>query len=86
VDGARGLLVHRYRVDEASRVDQALVLTPTAQNEYWLSRLLVAALTGPAGADELALEEAVREADPCLPCAAAPPGHMGLEIKTVVRQ
>jgi NAD-reducing hydrogenase large subunit len=80
VDGARGLLVHRYRVDRAGAVDQALVLTPTAQNEYWLARLLVAALR--AGAGETALEGAIREADPCLPCVSAPAGLMGVEVET----
>ncbi|MDR1634299.1 MAG: nickel-dependent hydrogenase large subunit [Bifidobacteriaceae bacterium] len=83
VDGARGLLVHRYRVDQEGKVDQALVLTPTAQNEYWLSRLLIRALTGDS--DHLALENAIREADPCLPCVAAPAGHMGVKINTVTK-
>jgi NAD-reducing hydrogenase large subunit len=82
VDGARGLLAHRYRTDQEGAVDQALILTPTAQNEYWLSRLLVQAFAAEAG--ELALENAIREADPCLPCVAAPAGHMGVAVKTVV--
>jgi NAD-reducing hydrogenase large subunit len=116
VDGARGLLVHRYQVDQSGLVERALVLTPTEQNQGWLSWLLKTALTNatellPDHSDAAALtseqgfvsrglrkesdcgeetlwgrlEEAVREADPCLPCVLAPPGQMGLEIKTVVR-
>jgi NAD-reducing hydrogenase large subunit len=84
VDGARGLLVHRYRVDAAGAVDQALILTPTAQNEYWLSRLLLAAVKRQAG--EPGLELAIREADPCLPCVAAPPGRMGVVVRTIAAE
>jgi NAD-reducing hydrogenase large subunit len=78
VDAARGLLVHRYRVDAAGAVDQALVLTPTAQNEHWLAELLVEALG--AGRDKAALEDAIRVADPCLPCVAAPVGYMAVAV------
>jgi NAD-reducing hydrogenase large subunit len=86
VDGARGLLVHRYAVDENDRVTAAQVLTPTAQNENWLACQLGAAVgdrpDGPVAAG-LDLEEAVKEADPCLPCSLAPAGTMGLLIETV---
>ncbi|MDR1428139.1 MAG: nickel-dependent hydrogenase large subunit [Bifidobacteriaceae bacterium] len=88
VDGARGLLVHRYDASSDGRMVRAQVLTPTAQNEYWLSQLLVRAVrTTPDGPVELCteLEDAIREADPCLPCASAPPGQMGLTIQTVPR-
>jgi NAD-reducing hydrogenase large subunit len=85
VDGARGLLVHRYAVDDRGHVTSAQVLTPTAQNEIWLGRLLEAAVAdrpdGPVAAG-LDLEEAIKEADPCLPCSLAPAGTMGLLIET----
>ncbi|MDR2347043.1 MAG: nickel-dependent hydrogenase large subunit, partial [Bifidobacteriaceae bacterium] len=81
VDGARGLLVHRYGLDRAGALGQALVLTPTAQNEPWLAQLLVEALR--AGADGAALEGAIRQADPCLPCVAAPSGLMAVAVETV---
>jgi NAD-reducing hydrogenase large subunit len=77
VDGARGLLVHSYTTDSAGVLVGAQILTPTAQNEYWLARLLLQA----ADADSAALEDAVREADPCLPCATAPKGRMGLVVE-----
>lgn len=77
VDGPRGLLVHRYHV-EGGRLLDAVILTPTAQNEPWLAQLLLA-----AGGSAEGLEEAVREADPCLPCSSAPVGGMGLVVDTV---
>ncbi|QGF23099.1 hypothetical protein [Raineyella fluvialis] len=91
VDGPRGLLVHRYRAASDGRVAAAVVLTPTAQNEYWLSHLLrqaVGAGTGASSRADLGLEDAIREADPCLPCSSAPAGAMGLvveETTSVVR-
>lgn len=38
----------------------------------------------PADATTLGLEDAIREADPCLPCSSAPPGAMGLRVDTLV--
>jgi NAD-reducing hydrogenase large subunit len=86
VDSARGLLVHRYQVDDDGSVNRATILTPTAQNEPWLAEMLQQVLSSaPPAADRqsvlLALENAIREADPCLPCAAAPPGTMGLTLE-----
>ncbi|MCL2466192.1 MAG: nickel-dependent hydrogenase large subunit [Micrococcales bacterium] len=89
-DGPRGLLVHRYVTDGSGTLTQAMILTPTAQNERWLAELLLDAVDHPgaAGADGVvagqpALEEAVREADPCLPVTSAPIGGMGLTVATV---
>lgn len=81
VDGPRGLLVHRYQVGEDGRLASAQILTPTAQNEPWLADLLLSAAVG--STDALGLEDAVREADPCLPCSSAPAGAMGLQVDTV---
>ncbi|WOP18678.1 nickel-dependent hydrogenase large subunit [Raineyella sp. LH-20] len=118
VDGPRGLLVHRYRTVDDGRVGAATVLTPTAQNEYWLALLLRRAVAadrdapgpddvpghaadrgdtgpgeqghgdpaGPYGPPMAArrlvdLEDAIREADPCLPCSSAPAGAMGLVVE-----
>jgi NAD-reducing hydrogenase large subunit len=75
VDSARGLLVHHYQADAAGQLTAAVILTPTAQNEPWLAALLTEALQ--TGGD---LEAAVRLADPCLPCTAALPGQMNLEL------
>ncbi|MEA5153746.1 nickel-dependent hydrogenase large subunit [Raineyella sp.] len=84
VDGPRGLLVHRYRAAADGRMEAATVLTPTAQNEYWLAQLLrraVAAGPDGPGRAEGDLEDAIREADPCLPCSSAPAGAMGLVVE-----
>lgn len=84
VDGPRGLLVHRYATDAAGIVTGATILTPTAQNERWLAELLrSAAGPGPQDVRTDAMEDAIREADPCLPCASAPAGAMGLRVETV---
>jgi NAD-reducing hydrogenase large subunit len=88
VDSARGLLVHRYQVDDSGLVERATILTPTAQNEPWLAQMLQQVLSCAEPATDrqqviLAMEDAIRAADPCLPCAAAPPGTMGLTIEEI---
>ncbi|MCL2653569.1 MAG: hypothetical protein FWD63_07275, partial [Propionibacteriaceae bacterium] len=80
VDGARGLLVHRYKVGDDGRIVRATILTPTAQNEPWLDGLLTSAV---ATGNNLVVEDAIREADPCLPCSSAPAGTMDLVIDEV---
>ena len=82
VDGARGLLAHRYATGADGRVATATILTPTAQNEPWLGELLRTAAGGSASeaAVRAGLEDAIREADPCLPCSAAPAGTMDLVV------
>ena len=81
VDGARGLLVHRYVIDANERVTSATILTPTAQNELWLGDLLrTAAKASGEQAVRASMEDAIREADPCLPCSAAPAGTMDLRV------
>jgi len=85
-DGPRGLLVHRYVTDGGGKLSQAMILTPTAQNERWLAELLLDAVAMTADdvvAGQPALEQAVREADPCLPVTSAPIGGMGLKVQTV---
>lgn len=81
VDGPRGLLVHRYQTGAEGRLSSAQILTPTAQNEPWLAELLTAAAVDRLDAD--AMEDAVHQADPCLPCSSAPAGAMGLKVDTV---
>lgn len=81
VDGPRGILVHRYQAGEDGRLAAAQILTPTAQNEVWLAELLTDAAAN--STDPLGMEDAVREADPCLPCSSAPVGGMGLQVDLV---
>lgn len=75
VDGPRGLLAHTYTVDEAGTVLDCSILTPTAQNELWMSEMLRDALT-----QQKDVEVPIRSADPCLPCSAAPQGHMAVTV------
>ncbi|MDR1293450.1 MAG: nickel-dependent hydrogenase large subunit [Bifidobacteriaceae bacterium] len=89
VDGARGVLVHRYEVTDAGTVRGAIVLTPTAQNEPWLADLLRQEIGDPPNgplADGGSVEAAIRDVDPCLPCTAAPPGAMGIVVETQARK
>lgn len=81
VDGPRGVLAHAYEVDESEVVTAAHVLTPTAQNEPWLAELLTEACAGPESERAPRAEEAIRAADPCMPCASMPPGMMNIEFK-----
>jgi NAD-reducing hydrogenase large subunit len=94
VDGARGLLVHTYRVADDDQLTDATITTPTAQNEGWLAALLLAAAgdhdicaksieARPPHGLGATMESAVREADPCLPCSSLPVGRMGLKLTVI---
>ena len=97
VDGARGLLVHTYRVGDDAQLIDATITTPTAQNEGWMAALLLAAASDhdicaksiearpPHGLGRT-MEAAVREADPCLPCSSLPTGRMGLKLTVIDAQ
>jgi len=86
VDGARGLLVHRYAIGADGLVTAATILTPTAQNEPWLGDLLRdAADSSDQGRVRASMEDAIREADPCLPCSSVPAGTMDLVVDTVTK-
>lgn len=76
VDGPRGLLIHRYTASDGNLVD-CQILSPTAQNEPWLAQTLHHLI---AHGEVESVEDAIRAADPCLPCTAAPRGLMNVEI------
>lgn len=82
VDGPRGLLAHTYRSDPQGIITAATILTPTAQNEPWLADLLTQAIAKEDAGRQAALEQSIREADPCLPLSSAPEGQMGLRVDT----
>lgn len=72
-EAPRGLLYHRYRVDEQGIVKEAKIVAPTSQNQASIEEDL--RLLGPSLLDmphmkatELA-EQAVRNHDPCISCA-----------------
>ncbi|MEJ5928374.1 nickel-dependent hydrogenase large subunit [Corynebacterium sp. H128] len=75
VEGPRGLLVHRYVSDASGRLIECQILTPTAQNEWWLAEMLCESLS--SGVE---LEASIRAADPCLPITSAPAGAMGINV------
>lgn len=83
VDGPRGLLAHSYRTDSQGMISAATILTPTAQNEPWLADLLTQAISREDTGRQAALEQSIREADPCLPLSSAPEGQMGLKVDTL---
>ncbi|WP_215522946.1 nickel-dependent hydrogenase large subunit [Varibaculum prostatecancerukia] len=80
VDGPRGILAHTYSTDPQGMISAATILTPTAQNEPWLAELLTQAVSLQDAGRAAALEQSIREADPCLPISSAPAGQMGLKV------
>lgn len=77
VDGPRGLLVHRYTAGADGAIVDCQIMTPTAQNELWLTRML----TEVFAAGNNAIEESIWAADPCLPCSSAPAGLMSFKFE-----
>ena len=76
-------MAHPYATDTEGMITQATILTPTAQNEPWLAQLLTQAIALDGAQTQGALEESIREADPCLPLSSAPSGQMGLKVDNV---
>ncbi len=72
-EAPRGLLYHRYRVDEAGTILDAKIVPPTSQNqriiEDDLQRFVQARLTQSEEALTLGCEQAIRNYDPCISCA-----------------
>ncbi len=73
-EAPRGLLWHRYRFDEAGRVQEARIVPPTSQNQARIERDLRESLEsfGLAHDDEalrLRAEMVIRNYDPCISCA-----------------
>lgn len=70
-EAPRGLLLHRYVLDDRGRVAAADIVTPTAINQRVMERQLLADLEGVADEGELRrrAERVVRAYDPCISCA-----------------
>jgi len=83
-EAPRGLLFHRYELDDAGLIQTARIVPPTSQNQLTiesdLRRVAQAALDLPDEQLAWRCEQAVRNHDPCISCAA----HF-LDV-TVVRQ
>ena len=73
VEAPRGTLYHSYSFDEAGRLTQADVITPTAQNQANIEKdLRVSAeklIDEPKASLRSKLEMVVRAYDPCISCA-----------------
>lgn len=72
-EAPRGLLYHRYRLDGAGRIEAAVIVPPTSQNQAAIEAdlLTVAAAGIDLGDDELTArcERTIRNYDPCISCS-----------------
>jgi sulfhydrogenase subunit alpha len=72
-EAPRGLLYHRYRIDDAGIIRAAKIVPPTSQNlasiEHDLARIAPRMLSMTHPAATLLAEQAVRNYDPCISCA-----------------
>jgi coenzyme F420-reducing hydrogenase alpha subunit len=72
-EAPRGLLYHRYRIDDDGLIADADIVPPTAQNQAAIEADLVRLLTEQGALDDAALtamcERAIRNYDPCISCA-----------------
>lgn len=72
-EAPRGLIYHRYRVDQSGAVQFAKIVPPTSQNqaqiEADLRRYLPRVLNGDDTATALECERLIRAYDPCISCS-----------------
>ena len=72
-EAPRGLLYHRYRIDDQGLIQAARIVPPTAQNlpriEADLFAMAPALISMPAEAATRQAEDLVRSYDPCISCA-----------------
>lgn len=72
-EAPRGLLYHRYRIDDDGVVTAAVIVPPTAQNQAAIEHDLAQVVVAGADLDDGALtsmcERAIRNYDPCISCA-----------------
>jgi sulfhydrogenase subunit alpha len=72
-EAPRGLLFHRYEVDEQGLVRHAQIVPPTSQNQAAIERDLAAfapsVLALPHDEATLRFEQLIRSYDPCISCA-----------------
>jgi len=73
-EAPRGLLVHRYRVDADGTIASARIMPPTSQNQLTIEEDLRRVVEGGLTLTDEDLtwrcEQAVRNHDPCISCAA----------------
>ncbi|MDR3636375.1 MAG: Ni/Fe hydrogenase subunit alpha [Isosphaeraceae bacterium] len=83
-EAPRGILYHRYAIDPAGKIAEAVIVPPTSQNqrqiEEDLIRFVPSVLDLPEDAAAWRCEQVVRNYDPCISCAT----H-SLKLKVVRR-
>jgi coenzyme F420-reducing hydrogenase alpha subunit len=81
-EAPRGLLYHRYRIDEAGTILDAKIVPPTSQNQLAIEDDLRDVVGRYASLDDDALqavcEQTIRNYDPCISCATH---FLALEVK-----
>ncbi len=72
-EAPRGLLYHRYGIDDSGRITDAVIVPPTAQNQAAIEDDLARVVLAGADLDDAALtsmcERAIRNYDPCISCS-----------------
>jgi coenzyme F420-reducing hydrogenase alpha subunit len=72
-EAPRGLCWHRYEIDAEGRIETALIVPPTTQNQPQIEADLAAVAGAALDLDDDALrhrcEQAIRNHDPCISCA-----------------
>ncbi len=72
-EAPRGLLHHRYEIDDEGTILDARIVPPTSQNQRAIEEDLRAVVERNAGLPDEALrlrcEQAIRNHDPCISCA-----------------
>jgi sulfhydrogenase subunit alpha len=72
-EAPRGMLYHRYEIDEDGTILDARIVPPTSQNQLAIERDLRAVVERhvdlPDGELSLRCEQAIRNHDPCISCA-----------------
>ncbi|MFZ0717415.1 nickel-dependent hydrogenase large subunit, partial [Mycobacterium sp.] len=72
-EAPRGLLYHRYRIDEDGLVSAATIIPPTSQNQAAIEADLGGVVSDNLSLDDAALatlcEKVIRSYDPCISCS-----------------
>ncbi|MGZ4193760.1 MAG: Ni/Fe hydrogenase subunit alpha [Solirubrobacteraceae bacterium] len=72
-EAPRGMLYHRYAIDERGTITDAWIVPPTSQNQRVIEEQLRAVVQAGVDLDDDALrqrcEQAIRNHDPCISCA-----------------
>ena len=73
-EAPRGLLLHQYEIDEEGTIVRARIMPPTSQNQLTIEEDLRRVVEGGLDLSDEDLqwrcEQAVRNHDPCISCAA----------------